>query len=33
MIKHSQSNKFAISLQHVKKKVWDGVHFLHCKET
>ena len=25
----SQSNKFAISLQHLKKEVRDGVHFLH----
>ena len=32
MIKHSQStqsNKFAISLQYLKKEVRDGVHFLH----
>ena len=33
MIKHSQStqsNKFAISLQYLKKKIRDGVHFLHA---
>ena len=33
MIKHSQStqsNKFAISLQYLKKEVRDGVHFLHA---
>ena len=33
MIKHSQStqsNKFAISLHHIKKEVKDGVHFLHA---
>ena len=32
MIKHSQStqsNKFAISLQYLKKEVRNGVHFLH----
>ena len=32
MIKHSQStqiNKFAISLQYLKKEVKEGVHFLH----
>ena len=32
MMKHSQStqiNKFAISLQYLKKKVREGVHFLH----
>ena len=32
MIKHSQStqiNKFAISLQYLKKEVREGVHFLH----
>ena len=32
MIKHSQSthgNKFAISLQYLKKEVSEGVHFLH----
>ena len=32
MIKHSQStqrNKFAISLQYLKKEVWNRVHFLH----
>ena len=35
MIKHSQStqsNKFAISLQYLKKKVRKGVHFLHADE-
>ena len=35
MIKHSQrtqSNKFAISLQYLKKEVRDGVHFLHVDE-
>ena len=33
MIKHSQntqSNKFAISLQYLKKEIRDGVHFLHA---
>ena len=33
MIKHSQSTqstKFAISLQYLKKEVRDGVHFLHA---
>ena len=33
MIKHSQStqsNKFAISLQYLKKEVRNGVHFLHA---
>ena len=33
MIKHSQStqsNKFAISLQYLKKEVKNGVHFLHA---
>ena len=33
MIKHSQSaqgNKFAISLQYLKKEVSDRVHFLHA---
>ena len=33
MIKLSQSiqsNKFAISLQYLKKEVKDGVHFLHA---
>ena len=33
MIKHSQStqsNKFAISLQYLKKEARDGVHFLHA---
>ena len=33
MIKHSQStqsNKFVISLQYLKKEVTDGVHFLHA---
>ena len=33
MIKHSQStqsNKFAISLQYLKKEVRDEVHFLHA---
>ena len=33
MMKHSQntqSNKFAISLQYLKKEVRDGVHFLHA---
>ena len=33
MNKHSlntQSNKFAISLQYLKKEVGDGVHFLHA---
>ena len=33
MIKHSQitqSNKFAISLQYLEKKVMYGVHFLHA---
>ena len=32
MIKHSKStqiNKFAISLQYLKKEVMDGVHFFH----
>ena len=32
MIKHSQStqiNKFAISVQYLKKEVREGVHFLH----
>ena len=32
MMSHSQStqiNKFAISLQYLKKKVREGVHFLH----
>ena len=32
MIKHSesaQSNKFAMSLQYLKKEVRDGVYFLH----
>ena len=32
MIKHfesTQSDKFAISLQQLKKEVRDGVHFLH----
>ena len=32
MIKHSQStqsNKFAISLQYIKKEVRDGIDFLH----
>ena len=28
MIKHSQSNKFAISLQKQKKEIRDGVRFL-----
>ena len=28
MIKHSQNNRFAISLQCLKKEVRDGVHFL-----
>ena len=35
MIKHSQStqsNKFAISLQYLKKEVRKGVHFLHADE-
>ena len=35
MIKHSestQSNKFAIPLQYVKKEVRDGVHFLHANK-
>ena len=35
MIKHSQStqsNKFAISLQYLKKEVRKGVHFLHTDE-
>ena len=35
MIKHSQStqnNKFAISLQYLKKEVSKGVHFLHADE-
>ena len=27
IIKHSQSNKFAISLQYLKKEVRNGVHF------
>ena len=34
MIKHSQStqsNKFAISLQYLKKEVRNGVHFLHAE--
>ena len=33
MIKYSQStqsNKFTISLQYLKKEVWNGVHFLHA---
>ena len=33
MIKHSQitqSNKFVISLQYLKKEVRNGVHFLHA---
>ena len=33
MIKHSQStqsNKFAISLQYLKKKVWDRFYSLHA---
>ena len=33
MVKHSQStgsNKFAISLQYVKKEAKDGVHFSHA---
>ena len=33
MIKHSQSTqsiKFVISLQYLKKEVRDGVHFLHA---
>ena len=33
MIKHSQStqsNKFAKSLQYLKKEIRDGVHFLHA---
>ena len=33
MIKHSQnaqSNKFAISIQYLKKEVRDGIHFLHA---
>ena len=32
-IRHSQStqsNKFAISLQYLKKEVWNGVHFLYA---
>ena len=35
MIKHSQStqsNKFVISLQYLKKEVRKGVHFLHADE-
>ena len=35
MIKHSQStqrNKFAISLQYLKKEVMKEVHFLHVDE-
>ena len=35
MIKHSQStqsNKFPISLQYLKKKVRNGVHFLYADE-
>ena len=35
MIKHSQStqsNKFAISLQYLKKEIRKGVHFLHADE-
>ena len=35
MIKHfqsTQSNKFAISLQYLKKEVRKGVHFLHADE-
>ena len=35
MIKHfqsTQSNKFAIPLQHLKKEVWKGVHFFHADE-
>ena len=35
MIKHSQStqsNKFAISLQYLKKEVRDVVHFLHSEK-
>ena len=33
MIQHSQStqsNKFAISLQYLKKEAWVGVRFLHA---
>ena len=33
IVKHSQStqsNKFAIFLQYLKKDVWDEVHFLHA---
>ena len=33
MIRHSQStrsNKFAISLQYLKKELMDGAHFLHA---
>ena len=36
MIKHSegsQSNKFAISLQYLKKEVRSGVHFLHTDKS
>ena len=35
MIKHSQStqnNKFAISLQYLKKEIKKGLHFLHADE-
>ena len=32
MIKHPQSNKFAISSQYLTKEVRDGVHFLHADE-
>ena len=35
MIKYSQStlsNKFAISLQYLKKEIRKGVHFLHADE-
>ena len=28
--KSTPSNKFAISLQYLKKEVWNGVHFLHA---
>ena len=35
MVKHSkssQNNKFAISLQYLKKEVRDGVHLLHANK-
>ena len=32
MIKHSQCNKFAISLQYLKKEFRNEVHFLHAEK-